>query len=304
MKTIIVGAAAILLVLILIKLREQRSATVNAQTVTSSSGDHWKTKNESSQNEKSQSAAPVVGSTPPFMIQPDSASFDAMRNNPENRRNFEESILTSIDLSHGEFFSTLPIDQKEKLRALLFDHRVGIGELFVPGGMPPNPDKLTEFERAHETSIRQLLGEGRYREYTEYKSAIPSILDVTQFEERASGLGIPISADQKNQVLAILKSERTAIASKMDSGGSQIGEVPPSLPGPGSDRSDPLAELQALRSNQESADQAALSKAEKVLSNEQADLLLNILREKLERMPPGVKPPQLIVPGAPLPLQN
>ena len=123
--------------------------------------------------------------------------------------------------------------------------------------------------------------------------------DVSKLEEKAATLGVPLTPEQKNSVLEIITAERTSALSKYSPENIKNG-VP--LAGTSNEGSptggtpDPAAMIKAFEADQAAADQAALSKAEGILSDAQADLLLEVLREKMERRPPPMASPAPALP--------
>lgn len=297
MKYIVIGAAVLFLTLILLRFKggEKTQSPVGVSVTTTSSNPVTGGPPTGKPNTGPRLISPPPSSLPP----PNLESLRALRDNPEIKKKLEENFRKSIEESHGEFIATLSPELQEKVRTLLLNHRLGLGDLLVPGSPPPPVEKLMERDKAHEEELKQTLGEKAYGELSEYKKTIPSRRDVSKLEEKAASLGVPLTPEQKSSVLEIITAERTSALSKYSPENIKNG-VP--LAGTSNEGSptggtpDPAAMIKAFEADQAAADQAALSKAEGILSDAQADLLLEVLREKMERRPPPMASPAPALP--------
>lgn len=291
MKFVVVGAAILFAILVILKFR---------------GGDPVRSASDVSDSAKIEAASrSAVGSLvsepstmrksgaqlipPPF---PNADSLKTLRDNPEVKKKLEENFRQGLEATHGEFISTLSPDLQDKFLDLLVSHRLGLGDHLVPGLPPPPVEKLMERDRAHEEELKRVLGEQSYGEFTEYKKTIPSRRDVAKLQERAANSGVPLTPEQKSAVLEMFTSERGNVLSKYGSKPFQSGRGKGEQSyGASNLSSDPAAMNEAFEADQTAADQAALSRAEEILSEPQADLLLDVLREKMGRKSPMVSRP-------------
>jgi hypothetical protein len=95
---------------------------------------------------------------------------------------------------------------------------------------------LTEEQKSFDGQVREFLGESRYAQYKDYQQTVGERTQLNQFRQQAAGGENALSDQQTEQLLAIIKEEKQAVA-------AATGQP---LPGAGQDQ----ANMQAMLSGE------------------------------------------------------
>ena len=113
----------------------------------------------------------------------------------------------------------LPKEQKEKLEELLLDGQMksieGAQVLMEPDSVTNNhaaaSKAIADQKKASDESIRALLGDEKFAAYEDYQKNVGERMQLNQLRGQLEEAKIPMQAEQEQQLLAILKEEKTRV---------------------------------------------------------------------------------------------
>lgn len=184
--------------------------------------------NEQDPQRSPQGAASATINPPPTVIEPATASNvvdprpsaaqlewmqspiarDLMRSHQrEWLRRSNEELFDLLDLSP---------EQADSLIALMADGQMPPFEFTSPGAPDPAAieemqNKMREQQRNTDRSIRELLGEEKYRAYTDYQASAMERMQVGELRRLFEATPTPLGAEQSRQILAAFIEERTTV---------------------------------------------------------------------------------------------
>lgn len=145
-----------------------------------------------------------------------------MLENPEMKKMIAQQQRAMMDTMYGPLFKELGLSKEQtgQFKELLLAQQMkGVeqaGALF--GDKSEGKDKaemtkaLTETTKQSEDEIKAFLGEDSYAKYKDYKETLGERMQLTQLNQQLAGGDHPLSGDQQNQLLSIMKEERKALA--------------------------------------------------------------------------------------------
>lgn len=141
---------------------------------------------------------------------------------------------------------------------------------------------LTESQKSFDEEVKSLLGENRYAQYKDFQLTLGERAQLNMFRQ-AGSTDFPLSDQQTEQLLAIMKEEKksAAAASGQDPFGS--GQEEAKLKAMMSDE-----QFQKLLQSQETVNQRVLDRANEVLSPEQMQSFGNFQTNQLQMMRLGM----------------
>jgi hypothetical protein len=173
-------------------------------------------------------AASALGNPPPTRVEPATASdvvdprvsaaqVEWMRS-PIARDLMRSHQREWMRRSNGELFELLDLspEQADSLVALMADAQIPPFEYGSPGGpdaaaLEEMQNKMREQQRKTEQAIRELLGEERYRAYTDYQASAVERMQVAELRRLFEATPTPLGTEQSRQILAAFIEERTTV---------------------------------------------------------------------------------------------
>jgi hypothetical protein len=251
--------------------------------------------------------APAAG---PAALAPAAASADAageggktkggfaemlsrMMDNPEMKKMMRQQQGLVMDMMYGGLFKELQLtpEETDQFKELLLDHQMKAMEaggafLKLQGQETDQTAAMNELAGAQKESdaqIKAFLGDDRYGQFKEYQETMAERMTLSQFSQQMAGGQNPLSADQSQQLLEIMKQEKKGTA--------------PALGESGADGSLGAANWQAMMSEgkmndflkqQEDLNQRVLERAKAVLTPEQLEAFATHQASQLQMQRMGV----------------
>ncbi|HSC05849.1 MAG TPA: hypothetical protein VLD59_03390 [Steroidobacteraceae bacterium] len=120
--------------------------------------------------------------------------------------------------SNEELFDLLDLspEQADSLIALMADGQIppfefGSSGVLDPAAIEEMQNKMREQQRDTNRAIRELLGEEKYRAYTDYQGSAMERMQVAELSRLFEATPTPLGAEQAKQILAAFIEERTTV---------------------------------------------------------------------------------------------
>ena len=216
-----------------------------------------------------------------------------MMDNPEMKKMMRQQQGMVMDMMYGGLFKELQLtpEETDQFKELLLDHQMKAMEaggafLKLQGQETDQTAAMNELAGAQKESdaqIKAFLGDDRYGQFKEYQETMAERMTLSQFSQQMAGGQNPLSADQSQQLLEIMKQEKKGTA--------------PALGESGADGSLGAANWQAMMSEekmsdflkqQEDLNQRVLERAKAVLTPEQLEAFATHQASQLQMQRMGV----------------
>jgi len=196
--------------------------------------------------------------------------FAKMMDDPEAKKFIRDQQRIMMDQLYAPLVKQMSLSPEEaaKFKDLLADNMMKGAEKATSlfgGGTATNRTEmihtLTEEQKSFDEQVREFLGEGRYAQYKDYQQTVGERTQLNQFRQQTAGNENALSDQQTEQLLAIIKEEKQAVA-------AATGQP---LPGMGQDQANMQAMLsgegtEKLIQTQDTINQRAYERARQVLT--------------------------------------
>ncbi|MDB6038006.1 MAG: hypothetical protein JWM99_1847 [Verrucomicrobiales bacterium] len=190
-----------------------------------------------------------------------------MMDDPEMRKGLMQQQKMAMDMVYGPMIKELGLSAEEadKFKELLVNKQMDVMSMAGDGKggavSLENQKKIADQQKEADAKIKELLGDKRFAQYQDYNETIGERMAINQFATQTS----TITADQKDQLLAIIKEEKKRP--------SAPGATPidPTVQGVTAMQSDEA--MEKLLQQQSELNSRVLERSRGVLSEEQFDQL-------------------------------
>jgi hypothetical protein len=185
----------------------------------------------------STSAPPVAAEAPASADSgsagPEKGGFGKMLANmmqdPEMRKFIRDQQRATMNQLYGPLVKSLGMtpEEGEKFKDLLAESAMNLTEkassLF--GGTKTNSteavERLGAEQKGFEQAVREFLGEDRYAQYQEYQQTVGERALLEQFRQQTAGSDHPLTPQQTDALLAVMKEEKQNLPAMAGLGGAQ-----------------------------------------------------------------------------------
>ncbi len=212
---------------------------------------------------------------------------------PDTKKFIRDQQRMMLDPLYGPLIKQLGLtpEEADRFKELLADNMMkGAENASSLFGGPSSTNRaealktLAAEQTNFEATVKAFLGDGRYAQYQDYQQTVGDRALLNQFRQQTTGTDNPLTDQQADQLLAIMREERQAAA-------TLTGQT---LPGAGQDQ----ANLQALLSGeqsdkmlqaQETAGQRVYDRARAVLSPDQLNAFGRFQTNQMQMMRLGMQ---------------
>jgi hypothetical protein len=206
-----------------------------------------------------------------------------MMKNPEMRKAMEQQQRVALDMMYDPLIKQLQLtpDQAKKFKDLLIDQQMNnmsqAGALLEPGAdRAEAAQKLGAQQKDRDAQMKELLGDDKFAQLQQYNQTVGERAMLEQF-----GKGLDISADQKEQLLALMGEEKKNVQINTGLTTNPNKDFQAVLGAP------EMAEK--LMAQQEQVNERVLERATQFLTPEQVQKLEPVLKSQLDMQRAGMK---------------
>jgi hypothetical protein len=206
-----------------------------------------------------------------------------MMKNPDMRKAMEQQQRVALNMMYDPLVKQLQLtsDQEKKFKDLLIDQQMNnvsrAGALFEPGvDRAEAAQKMADEQKDRDAQMKELLGEDKFAQLQQYNQTVGERAMLEQF-----GKGLDISADEKEQLLALMGEEKKNIQINTGLTTNPNKDFQAVLGSP------EMADK--LMAQQEQVNERVLERATQFLTPEQVQQLEPVLKSQIEMQRAGMK---------------
>lgn len=213
-----------------------------------------------------------------------------MFTDPEMKKTMRAQQAMGIRMMYGDLAKELGISpqEAEQLLELLTDRQMDMAAAGMQTLDPNNPnqqsdkERLAENAKRYEEQIKAMLGEEKFKSLKTFEGSIGDRFMLQQFEGQFGAAGAPLEGDQKQQLLSLMREERT--------------KTPPQLNIANSN--DPAKQMEALKNpetvdkfvaSQEEFQKRVLERSRQFLNADQIGALEKVHKQQLDLLKTQMK---------------
>jgi hypothetical protein len=206
-----------------------------------------------------------------------------MFTDPEMRKSMRSQQMIGIRMMYGDITKELGLSPQdtEQLLELLTDRQMDMAAAGMQSLDPNDPnqannkDRLAENAKRYEDQIKAVLGEDKFKSLKSYEASMGDRFMLQQFEGQFGAAGAPLEANQKQQLLDLMREERAKTPSDLNLANS----------------SNPGKQMEALRNpetmnqfmaSQEAFQKRVLERSRQFLNADQVGALEKVNQQQLE----------------------
>jgi hypothetical protein len=183
--------------------------------------------------EPTSAANAVATAKPANAANPFGDFFAKLMEDPDTKKMIRDQQRVMLDQMYGPLVKKLNLtpEEADQFKDLLADNMIKAtekaGSLFGGDSATNRTERLknlAEEQKAFEEQLRGFLGETRYAQYQDYQLTVGERTQLNQFQQQYGGAENPLSEQQTEQLLAIMKDEKqhvTATTGQTSPGTSQ-----------------------------------------------------------------------------------
>jgi hypothetical protein len=208
-----------------------------------------------------------------------------MFTDPEMRKTMRTQQMVGIRMMYGDLAKDLGLSpqETEQLLELLTDRQMDMAaagmQAFDPknSNQANNKERLAESAKRYDDQIKAVLGEDKFKSLQSYEGSMGDRFMLQQFEGQFGVAGAPLEGDQKQQLLSLMRDERSKSPSESNLANTK----------------DVARQMEALKSpetmnqfitSQESFQKRVLERSRQFLNADQVGALEKIHQQQIELM--------------------
>jgi hypothetical protein len=141
-----------------------------------------------------------------------------MFTDPEMKKSMRQQQLMGVRMMYGDLAKQLGLSaqEAEQVMELLADRQMELAAVGMGALDPNNPNKddlakkTADAGKRYEEQLTAVLGAEKYQQLKDYESSIGDRFMLQQFEGQFASAGTPLDAQQREQLLSLMREERKA----------------------------------------------------------------------------------------------
>jgi len=147
-----------------------------------------------------------------------------MFTDPEMRKTMRTQQMMGIRMMYGDLAKELGLSpqESEQLIEILTDRQMDMAAAGMQALDPKDPnqasekDRLAESSKQYEEQIKAILGDEKFAKLKSYEGSMGDRFMLQQFEGQFGAAGAPLEANQKQQLLSLMREERDNTPSQLN----------------------------------------------------------------------------------------